>query len=512
MVRKPFSIRTEIVLNLFVLAVVSILLLSIVVLKITTTNLVRNERQRWVSNLAGLQKSAQQYVSGQRSLELFMQGALPSFERYVLYDADGNVISSRNQPASVSADYTASLQKAYNSSSITELVRGGCQGSLLCFQSVEKIDFFVPLIGKGKLYGVLAVHADFKRLAWSLSQTHKTILIFTVIFSLCLLAFAYFVLSKIIVTPINHMRRVAEAITEGDEEQRVTLRWKDELGKLGQAINKMTEKLVESKSQLGEHLEIEQELNNQLQVAQREVIAGEKLASLGRLAAGIAHEIGNPLGTVMGYLEIIKTSDDEQERKQLLVRLESELQRIHLIIRELLGYARPDSGKFSQVDVGAEIKATLEQAVSPNMLEQMQVSVEVEDNLFALLDPNQFRQVLVNLVFNASYAMKSQQKPAKLAIRAQSVKVGPGGDGEIAVVESGSGDGVLVEVEDSGPGMSKEAQAKVFDAFYTTKEPGEGTGLGLYMSRSIVRAWGGRLSVNSQEGVGCTFSILLQKA
>jgi signal transduction histidine kinase len=291
-----------------------------------------------------------------------------------------------------------------------------------------------------------------------------------------------------------------------------------------------------------EYIRSLERVNLELRRAQNEVIRSEKLASIGRLASGVAHEVGNPTGAILGYLDLLaKGGLSEEETKEILKRTENEAERIRRIVHELLDFARPSRGAEEEVDVNAVIGSALSLlSHQKKVWEQVRVIKEFQGDLPKWKgDPHQLQQVMVNLFLNAADAMISSQsegmgKEYRLRVstrvlpleevpeftgafprrrkedsptadysllRARGVSPAPLPRGVLSLVR--------VEVEDTGPGIPEEALGKIFDPFYSTKAPGEGTGLGLAICLRVLESYGGRIHVQSKEGEGATFTVLL---
>jgi signal transduction histidine kinase len=217
----------------------------------------------------------------------------------------------------------------------------------------------------------------------------------------------------------------------------------------------------------------------------------DQLASLGQLAAGLAHEIKNPLAGIQGALEILREEDPEDRTARLYDEMLAEFERVNTTLQLLLESARPSPPRLVPADPESLVKDAV-YLLRPG-LSRRKVSLRYEvaaDIGEILIDPGKVRQVLINLIQNAAEAMD--------------------GDGEIVVragpFPEGRG-GLILAVEDDGPGISPEIQAKVFEPFFTTKFAG--TGLGLAISKRLVEQHGGTLEVDSLRGKGTTFYVLL---
>ncbi|UCD81318.1 MAG: hypothetical protein JSW26_07800, partial [Desulfobacterales bacterium] len=249
-----------------------------------------------------------------------------------------------------------------------------------------------------------------------------------------------------------------------------------------------------------------EETNLELKKAQREIIRAEKLASVGRLAAGIAHEIGNPIGIVIGYLELLKQRDiAEDESREYIQRTEQEIERINTIIRQLLEISRPSNSGRMAVAVHDLILDTADVLRVQPLMSNIELCLSLdaeEDSVWA--DPNQLRQVFLNLIINAADAIssKDQEGVGKLKISTEHDKV-------IDSENRTASDHLIISFIDDGPGIAEKNLSNIFDPFFTTKDPGKGTGLGLYVSFMIVEDLGGKMTGVSEVGKGTTMIIFL---
>lgn len=215
----------------------------------------------------------------------------------------------------------------------------------------------------------------------------------------------------------------------------------------------------------------------------------ERLASLGQLAAGLAHEIKNPLAGIRGVMEIMRDDTEEESQKELFEQVVKELDRVNEIIHLLLNFARPVPPRREMVDVSVLLEDSV-QLLRPALAKRnIALDVEVARDVASFsLDPSQIRHVITNLVANAADAIEE--------------------DGSIQVRASlfPEGGGLIISVSDDGPGIPESALKEIFEPFFTTKF--SGTGLGLPVVRSLVAQHRGRVEVESEEGRGTTFFIL----
>ena len=273
----------------------------------------------------------------------------------------------------------------------------------------EKIVLAAPLYNDRNVIGALRLETPLADVRQSLARSRNLLFFYIVLDILILVVFGTYIFSKLVVKPVQQLVQTAEGFQEGDKIPDVSAGEQNELGMLSQALNAMLQRLAENKDELRQHVIILEQANLELKRAQQEVIFSEKLASVGLLAAGIAHEIGNPIGIVLGYLELLQRTDiDEAERLELIGRMSTEIQRINQTIRQLLDFSRPGPGERQVIPVHPLIRETL--AVLDHQLKKQEIEVVLElkaesDTVFAKAD--QLKQVFLNLMVNAADAMEA---------------------------------------------------------------------------------------------------------
>ncbi|HXE58539.1 MAG TPA: ATP-binding protein [Gemmatimonadales bacterium] len=227
---------------------------------------------------------------------------------------------------------------------------------------------------------------------------------------------------------------------------------------------------------------------------QSQLIQSEKMSAMGQLIAGIAHDLNNPLASVVGFADFLAESPDVPPRLREPVRvIQQEAERAAKIVRNLLTFARKQEHRRRPTPLRPLLESTVALLRNQLMAHRVDVRVEVEPDLPEVsLDANQIQQVFVNLLNNASQAIDSTGRPGTIIVRARR-----------------QGDGVAVDVIDDGPGMPEAVAARVFEPFFTTKPEGHGTGLGLSISQGIVKEHGGRITLSTMAGNGATFTVEL---
>jgi signal transduction histidine kinase/CheY-like chemotaxis protein len=230
----------------------------------------------------------------------------------------------------------------------------------------------------------------------------------------------------------------------------------------------------------------------------RQLVHTQRLSTVGRMVAGIAHELNNPLAVILGSLDLLQQEPVADRYPERLARVATETQRAVKIVRTLLALARNRPTQRTPVSLGALLAETLELTAYDLKHSVVRVVWQVRDDLPPVAgDPDQLRQVFTNLVLNAGQAMRGRQGTGALTVSADVVPVGAR---------------VRVTVADSGPGIPPEHLPRVFEPFFTTKAEGEGIGLGLAICQWIVESQGGRISVDSQLGQGARFTVELPAA
>jgi signal transduction histidine kinase len=268
----------------------------------------------------------------------------------------------------------------------------------------------------------------------------------------------------------------------------------------------MLRRISQDQEKLQKTVQTLKKANLEIQAAQSRLIQAEKMASVGQLAAGVAHEIGNPIGIVLGYLGLLRDgSISEEERLDFLERAEKEIQRVNIIIRQLLNHARTSAALPAWIGVHDLIREIVEVFNLQPVTADLKIDCRLEalkDRVFA--DGEQIRQVILNLMMNAADAILMSQFPAigKITIRSLLVK-------KRQRTGTLNPDWLSIEISDNGPGISAENLPKIFDPFFSTKEPGKGTGLGLAVSYQIIQNAGGEIRVESAAGKGSRFELLL---
>lgn len=289
------------------------------------------------------------------------------------------------------------------------------------------------------------------------------------------LALLFFV-TRHVLLPIGSLVDMSRHVIAGDLSARVRIRPPGEMGLLCRAIDSMGDAVAERERRLK-------------RTARQQISQSEKLASIGRLAAGVAHEINNPLAGVLTFAHLLreKSNMDDQDREDLDLII-AETSRAAEIVRGLLDFARERPAMKEPLNINDVIQRTIRLLVNQKTFQQIEIVETLQDHLPDVDgDENQLQQVILNLILNACEAMP---------------------DGGMLSIETSASEGqVVVKVTDTGCGIDAEHLDEIFEPFFTTKPVGQGTGLGLSVSYGIVQQNGGNIDIESEVGKGTTFTM-----
>jgi two-component system NtrC family sensor kinase len=278
-------------------------------------------------------------------------------------------------------------------------------------------------------------------------------------------------ISRSITRPVETLARATEKVAQGDRTVTVPVEGTGELAVLARSFNTMVETLRTTEQQL---------------------LQSEKLASVGQLAAGVAHEINNPLGTILLFSDIMrKELPADDPRRDDVTMIIDEATRCKTIVADLLNFARQNEVLAQTTDVNALLREMIEEIAVQPVFEQVKIATQLEPSLPNIqADPAQLREVFVNLMTNAAEAME--------------------GGGSLTITTANAEDEMIkIAFQDTGCGIPEQNLSKIFTPFFTTKAIGKGTGLGLAIVYGIIKMHRGQIYVESEVGVGTTFTITL---
>lgn len=312
---------------------------------------------------------------------------------------------------------------------------------------------------------------------------------------------------RLVYVPLIDLETGAKRLSSGDLEQMIPVRSEDEFGRLASSFNAMTEALRNSQVELrewGHTLEQKvEERTRELRIAEAESTRSEKLASVGLLAAGIAHELNNPLTGVLTFTTLLrkKMPDGSMDAEDLDLVIR-ETKRCAAIIRRLLDFAREKTPEKSFTNLNQVIEDTARIIERPASFRDIEIDLDLDPNLPPVwVDDDLIKQVVMNILVNAQHAIEHEGSIKVRSRLAPEAKSPEPGMAPVAMAE--------ISIIDTGCGIPEKNLKRIFDPFFTSKEVGKGTGLGLSVSHGIIRAHGGLIEVESTVGKGSTFRIYL---
>jgi len=318
---------------------------------------------------------------------------------------------------------------------------------------------------------------------------------------------AGFFVHRLVYVPLRDLESGAKRLSSGNLEQSIPVRSADEFGQLAASFNTMTAALRNSEAELrewGHTLEQKVEKRTQeLRAAEAETARSEKLASVGLLAAGIAHELNNPLTGVLTFTTLLrkKTPDASADAEDLDLVIR-ETKRCATIIRRLLDFAREKTPEKKFADLNQVIEDTARIIERPASFRDIEIAMDLDPDLPPVwVDADLIKQVVMNMLVNAQHAIEHQGSITIRSRRHPQPKIAEAGVEPVPMVE--------ISVIDTGCGIPATNLKRIFDPFFTSKEVGKGTGLGLSVSHGIVKAHGGVIEVESTVGKGSIFRIYL---
>jgi signal transduction histidine kinase len=322
--------------------------------------------------------------------------------------------------------------------------------------------------GTDRARGELLLRVVARPAPWTRVQDWQEILVLALGVGAVLLTLGILLLEMQVLRPLARVRGAVGSVAMGNLQARAPEEGPAELQALAGAFNQMAESL--------------QERVREIEAQRERLVRSEQLASVGRLSAGIAHEVGNPLAAILGYVELLLDPRTDppltDEQRGLLERSREQIQRIQGIVTQLLEYSRPSRKRLRSVPVVDASRQLLSLLQHDPRCRDVALEVEGDDAALAHADPALLDQVLQNLVVNA----------ARAAAQAE-------GSPRVRIVVEAQGDHVLVDVQDSGRGVSDDARDRLFEPFFTTAKAGEGTGLGLAICQGLAESMDGELEL-----------------
>ena len=348
--------------------------------------------------------------------------------------------------------------------------------TVLQYPSESILDISTPLAISTKRWGTLRIGISLDPLNREISGLIWKYIVYTAGFIIIAIAMVT-LLSGVIIKPLRLLSREMDETKPGDDPPQLPSPRQDEIGTLQKSFHRLLKRVKEDE--------------REKERTQRNLLQTEKMAAVGKLTAGVAHEINNPLGGLLNCIYHFKRGGQSPERQQEYLQLmEDGIKRIQKTVTNLLEYARTPRLERSATDFNSIVEKSLSLLDYPIRKNHIEVSKDISCQLPSIeVDRNQMAQVFVNIFLNAIQAM---EEGGVLKIGARTLD-----------------ERLIMTISDTGKGIPEEALPKVFDPFFTTKGEGKGTGLGLWITQGIVERHGGTVQLSSQEGKGTTVEIQL---
>ena len=315
-----------------------------------------------------------------------------------------------------------------------------------------------------------------------------------------LVVLGFFRFQEQLFRPLERLIRMTDSYKDESGVPFLAIQGGDELGQLSVSMQQMLARIKADRETMQRQVASLEAVNQQLVAAQEEMVRSEKLTSVGRLAAGLAHEIGNPIGIIQGYLSLLHRQDvSESERRDFCNRAEQELQRVSQLVRQLLDLARPANGVEEVIDAHQVLQEVVDLLRPQSLMTRIDVHTHLraQKSLVYGIRPH-LLQVLLNCLLNAADAIQANATDERGVVTIETL-----------TQIKDSGQWLCITIADTGTGLSPEEAANAFDPFFTTKPPGKGTGLGLSVSYALIKAMGGEICLANREGGGAVLTIVL---
>jgi len=493
------GLRTEIILSISLLLAAALLFAGFLLIKLTEHNLLEQQRAHAARSIqlvaggideparaSGLDRTPGISVASLNRLQT-MLGKQTDIIAWRLLDTKLQVLASTAYETF--DEFTPVSPSVMEPGDLYEEIVYESYRLFLNSEAQSYIDLSTALWVGNEAYGLLQIRFSLETLHQRVQQAQRLTLIYVIVYGLVLALFAVYLLNRNVVKPVRQLQEATTTVAAGNLTPVMVSSGPGEIHDLAASFNQMVAALTASRAETEEHIASLEEINLALARARDDLVRSEKLATVGHLAAGMAHEIGNPLGAVVGYLNILK-DDLSDDSRDLVERSLAETGRIDRLIRELLEYSAPVDRQTDSFCPITLLRETVELLRHQGQLDDVEIDDQcVVGDYQVNMDRGRLMQVWVNLLLNARDAMQ--------------------GKGRIELTSKQGDHNITISVLDGGPGIASDVAKRIFEPFFTTKAPGSGYGLGLAVCQRIIDENGGSIEVKSEVGRGACFTVTL---
>jgi signal transduction histidine kinase len=441
-----------------------------------------------VTNLAALSESdllSYNFVKLEQTVERLVASE-EDVGYAIVHTRDGTVAAysgHREKRGEVLEDLISRRALLANAPLIQEITTAALRG--------KGYDVAIPVLAQGstRKWGTIRLGFSLARARQEIRDTSRDLVLLGVIAILLGTGVAV-LLALRISQPIQQLVTAVNAVAKGNYDHAIAVTTHDEVGHLAQRFEEMREALRLHITRLAAEKRRLEWANSMIKETQKQLIQNEKLAAVGKLTAQVAHEFNNPLAIIKTSLHIINTQMSSADpNKENLVVIEEEITRMARIIRQLLDFSRPVAD-ISTLQVNEVIERLMKMLATEFAQRDIDSKLDLAPDLPLLrMSSDQLKQVLLNLIKNAEEAMPT--------------------GGTLVLRTARRLGGLTISILDNGIGIAKESLPFIFEPFFSTKQTGEGLGLGLAVSHSIIKSYGGAIEVDSHPGKGTLFRIFL---
>lgn len=490
---RSWGLRSELVISASLLVGAALLFVALLLLRLTETRLLEQR----VTLLSRQAQSLPALLDGQAPSRLAAliknYAATNQLAAWQLRDHREQILGQSAPPPNIEAALKIRQTLLWQQQAVQLHYPPFWQTALARQPAPRYLDISLAIAAAGATTLVLHLRHDLNDISRQLAELYRLALACCLGYGLVLVGAAVFILNRTVVQPLTQLTVGTLKISQGDLKQRLDLAGPREISTLGASFNRMAESLEQHAEQQQQQLHALQTTNQQLLSTRQQLAHSERMASVGNLTSGMAHELGNPLSAVIGYLELLKRSVTQPLSRDYLQRAMQESERMDQLLKDLLDFAAPDTATAAaDCDPAAVVRQCWLIMEQQGVFKQHRASNQVPDALPRVtIAAHKLQQILVNLLLNARDAT-----PA---------------DGTITLSAHSERDHqqLQLSVTDSGHGLSVAQQQAIFDPFFTTKAPGCGRGLGLYVCYQLVHDCGGQLQVRSRPHHGSCFTVTL---